>query len=103
MAEPSEIRSNVAAGPRDRATAVRPERRYLRVCITALANGDTIVDLTIPTNLVPVGIRLGAGLAPLLDAAASDRLHAMLDTRTTGPILEADNPEQGEHVSVWVE
>lgn len=103
MSEQAPIRSDVAAGPRERSSATRPDRLFLRVRVTGIPRGDTVVDLTIPTNLVPMGLRLGARLAPLLDGEALDRLRAMLDARLTGPLLDAHNPAQHEHVAVWIE
>lgn len=91
-----------ATGPRKRsATRTRPGR--LRVHITCLTRGDVIVDLTIPTNLVGVGVNLGAHFTPGLDADALQQLLALIESGEAGVVFDREDHEQGERTAIWVE
>jgi hypothetical protein len=94
--------STTAAGPRDRATALRPRRRELRVQQIDTRRGDVLVDLTIPTNLVNVGFRLGARLAAGLSSAEQAQLLAMIERGEQGTVVDRTDPVTGERTYVWL-
>lgn len=95
--------ASTTTGPLRRRGSARPPQRRLRVQVTCLPDGETLVDLTIPTSLVDVGLRLGAQIAPGIDDECRKRLRAMIAAGEVGTVLAADDPDEGERVAVWIE
>ena len=95
------------------ASHVRPARsartsealrgRWLRIRVLNMATGKPKANVSLPMGLVSVGLRLGAQFVPELADINVDELMASIEGGTQGKILEAEDPEDGERVEIFIE
>jgi hypothetical protein len=79
------------------------EARWFRVRVTDTRTGRPKINVNVPTGLVNVGIRMGARLAPNLEAQQMQALIDALKSGARGKIIDATDNEAGEHVEIFVE
>ena len=77
--------------------------RWLRIRVLNMATGKTKANVSLPMGLVSVGLRLGAQFVPDLADIDVDELIASVEGGTKGKILEAEDPEDGERVEIFIE
>ena len=89
---------------------VRPARtsealrgRWLRIRVLNMATGKPKANVSLPMGLISVGLRLGAQFVPELADINVDELMASIEGGTQGKILEAEDPEDGERVEIFIE
>lgn len=83
--------------------ATAGEARWFRVRVTDLKTGRAKVNINIPMSLVRVGMKMGARLAPGLEAEQMEALAEALKSGQTGKIIDVTDEEDGEHVEIFVE
>lgn len=87
----------------------RPERvwdegRLFRVQVTDLDTGKAKVNVTLPTRLIGMGLRIAERFAPEeMDGVDVKELEAMMVSGAVGKILEVIDDEDGERVEIFVE
>jgi hypothetical protein len=87
--------------PRERARPTPP--RTLRVRVTDLVTRRQTINVTIPVNLVEVGLKLGARLAPYAAGANADEIVRAIQAGTTGRVFEMQDLDANERIEVFVE
>jgi hypothetical protein len=79
------------------------EARYLRVHVSSLDSGREKVNVSIPMNLVNVGLRMGARFAPEMDNLDFGEVMQAIQGGARGKIIDVTDDESGEHVEIYVE
>ncbi|MBN1202930.1 MAG: hypothetical protein JXJ20_13860 [Anaerolineae bacterium] len=77
--------------------------RLLRVRITNLESGKTMVNVNVPISLVNVGVKLGARFAPTSTEIDYDEIMQAIRNGVGGKIVDVEDVESHEHVEIWVE
>lgn len=77
--------------------------RWLRVRVSDLATGRQRVAVNVPLAWVPFGLRLGAKFSPEVAALDPNELVAMLQSGFSGPLVDVEDLDDGQHVQVFVE
>ena len=84
-------------------TDERKRNRIVRVRVTNLANNRQKANVTVPVNLIDVGLRLATRLVPQIRGSAlEDLLHA-IENGTTGRLLDLQDLEEGERIEIYAE
>ena len=87
-----------------RAERVWDEGRLFRVQVTDLHTGKAKVNVTLPTKLIGMGLRIAERFAPdEMEGVDVKELEAMLASGAVGKILEVEDEEDGERVEIYVE
>lgn len=81
----------------------RASGRALRVRVTDLQSHRHKVNVTIPVNLVEVGLKLGSRLAPRMSRASIESILNAAEQGTTGRVFEMQDLEEGERIEIFVE
>lgn len=80
----------------------RGEGRFLRVRVTDAVSGRSKVNVTVPLQLVKVGLRIAERFAP--DAGVNwQELEEALSGSLMGKIVEVEDTEDQERVEIYVE
>ena len=77
--------------------------RWLRVRITDLHTGHTKVNLSIPLDLVNVGIKMGARFAPEVEGLDPEQVTRAIREGTQGKIVDVEDLEDAERVEIFIE
>jgi len=77
--------------------------RYLRIQVTDLATGTGKVNVTIPTGLVGVGLRMAERFAPDFGDVDLQQLLDRIASGATGKIVEVVDADDNERVEIYVE
>ncbi|MGB9896781.1 SHOCT-like domain-containing protein, partial [Thermanaerothrix sp.] len=77
--------------------------RWLRVCITNLHSGRTLVNMRLPVSVLEAGLRLGARLGPSLTADQQAHILRAVRAGYSGLILDVRDEEAGERVEILLE
>jgi hypothetical protein len=77
--------------------------RWLRVRVTDMSTGKPKVNVSIPINLVDVGLKMGARFAPDLGGMDLDAIQAAIKQGMYGKIVEVEDSEDDERVEIFVE
>ncbi len=91
------------ATPRDSVTRNTMANRTLRVKVIDIASGRQKVNVTVPTTLLSVGVKLGAQLLPRTSAAAISDIQHLIEAGKRGRIYELQDLEEGERIEIFVE
>lgn len=75
--------------------------RTVRVRVTDLHTHRQKVNVTIPSSLISIGIKLGTRLVP--GGTTMDELLRSIDSGTTGRVYEVRDLEEGEQIEIFVE
>jgi hypothetical protein len=87
-----------------RAERVWDEGRLFRVQVTDLHSGKAKVNVTLPTKLIGMGLRIAERFAPEeMEGIDVQELEAMLASGAVGKILEVEDEDDGERVEIYVE
>jgi len=87
-----------------RAERVWDEGRLFRVQVTDLRSGKAKVNVTLPTKLIGMGLRIAQRFAPEeMDGIDVQELEAMLASGAIGKIVEVEDEEDGERVEIYIE
>jgi hypothetical protein len=86
---------------------VRPEgprkHHFVRVRVTDMAAHRQKVNVTVPIDLISVGLRLATRLAPQVRGSALEDLLRAMEGGTTGRLLDLQDLEEGERVEIFAE
>lgn len=92
------------AGVARRPEKVWDEGRLFRVHVTDLHSGRAKVNVTLPTNLIGVGLRIAERFAPEeMGGVNLQEVESMLVSGAIGKIIEVEDEEDGERVEIYVE
>jgi hypothetical protein len=87
-----------------RAERVWDEGKLFRVHVTDLHTGKAKVNVTLPTRLIGMGLRIAERFAPEeMDGIDVQELEQMLASGAIGKIVEVEDEEDGERVEIYVE
>jgi len=98
-----------AAPAAPKAPALTPEQsaklanHWLRIRVSDLETGRQRVAVNLPLALVPIGLRLGAKYAPEVAQLDPNEILAMLQSGFTGPLVDVEDLDGGEHVQIFIE
>lgn len=81
----------------------RQRPRTLRIRITDVGRGRSKVEVRIPTSLIDVGLKMGARLAPRVEAQQLVEIMRAIERGATGRVFEMQDLDQGERIEVYVE
>jgi hypothetical protein len=90
------------ATAREQSEAEEAAPRWFRVRVTDMHTGRNKVSVNIPFDLVNVGIRMGARFAPGKGDIAKEVSDAV-NQGLRGKIIEVEDEDKGERVSIYVE
>jgi len=90
------------APAREQSEAEEAAPRWFRVRVTDMHTGRNKVSVNIPFDLVNVGIRMGARFAPGKGDIAKEVSDAV-NRGLRGKIIEVEDQDKGERVSIYVE
>lgn len=77
--------------------------RWLRVRVTDRATGRVKLNVTIPTGLVDVGLKMGARFAPEMADMDMGAIESALRQGMQGRIIEVDDDKDDERVEIFIE
>lgn len=78
------------------------ERRFLHICVTDIGSGKNKVNITVPLQLVKVGLRIAERFAPETEVDWQELTEA-ITTGAMGKIVEIEDKEESERVEIYVE
>lgn len=84
-----------------RATPQRP--RMVRVRVTNLQASRSTINVTVPSSLIRVALRLATRLAPQVSGSALEDLLRAMESGATGRLLDLQDLEEGERVEIFAE
>ncbi len=90
------------ATAREQSEAEEAAPRWFRVRVTDMHTGRNKVSVNIPFDLVNVGIRMGARFAPGKGDIAK-KVSDAVNQGLRGKIIEVEDQDKGERVSIYVE
>jgi len=76
---------------------------WLRIRVSDLESGRQRVAVNLPLALVPIGLRLGAKYAPEVAGLDANEILTMLQSGFTGPLVDVEDTDSGEHVQIYIE
>ncbi len=82
---------------------VRGPGRVVRLRVTNLAINRQKANVTVPLELIDVGLRLGTRLAPQMGGSALESLLRAIQSGATGRVLDLQDLEENERVEIFVE
>jgi hypothetical protein len=77
--------------------------RFFRVVVTNTATGKAKAMVTLPMNLVQLGLRIGAHFSPGFDGMDMDELAETLKSTSHGKIIDVLDEEDNEHVEIFID
>lgn len=89
------------AEPQGRADASKA--KWLRIRVTDRATGRAKVNVSIPTGLVDVGLKMGARFAPEMAGMDTSAIHQAIKEGIQGRIIEVEDEEDNERVEIFME
>lgn len=78
------------------------ERRFLHICVTDIGSGKNKVNITVPLQLVKVGLRIAERFAPETEVDWQELVEAITGG-AMGKIVEIEDKEESERVEIYVE
>ena len=84
-------------------TSAASAGRWLHVRVADAHNGRNKVNVTIPTSLVDVGLKMGARFAPEMEGFDLTRIAELIKSGAAGQVLEVHDSENDELVQIYVE
>ena len=76
---------------------------WLRIRVSDLTSGRQRVAVNLPLALVSLGLRIGARYSPEVAGLDPNELIAMLQTGVSGPVVDVEDLDGGEHVQIFIE
>jgi len=77
--------------------------RWFRVRVTDTNTGKVRVNVRLPINVVPAGMKMGARFSTEVEGLNMDELSSLINSGTIGQIVDVYDEEDGEHVEVFLE
>ncbi len=77
--------------------------RWLRVRVSNTRTGRQLVNVSLPINLVDIGLQIGARFSPQLQGIRVNQLLQSIKDGTTGKLIDVTEANDGNHVEVFVE
>jgi hypothetical protein len=94
------------ASPAEAAPAPRgrpPRQRLVHIRVTDLLQNRPRTSVTIPVELIEVGLRLATRLAPQISGSALEQLLRAIAQASTGRLLDFQDLEENERVEIFLE
>ena len=88
---------------RERSGAGEAPPRWFRIRVADLRTGKNKVEVNIPLALIEVGMRMGARFAPQMGDIDLGEVSEAISQGIQGKIIDVEDQEEGEHVSIYVE
>jgi hypothetical protein len=80
-----------------------PRPRVLRVLVSDLGTQRHKINVTIPSSLVAVGLKLGARLLPRAADTPAERIMEAVEAGRTGRVFEYHDLEENERIEISIE
>lgn len=80
-----------------------PRARWLRIRVTDRSTGRSKLNVSIPTGLVDVGLKMGARFAPEMAGMDTSIIQQAIRDGIQGRIIEVDDETDDERVEIFVE
>lgn len=90
-----------AAEPQGRGDALKA--RWLRIRVTDRSTGRAKLNVSIPTGLVDVGLKMGARFAPEMAGMDTSAIQQAIRDGIQGRIIEVDDEADDERVEIFME
>ncbi|MBX5458633.1 MAG: hypothetical protein IRZ31_17210 [Thermogemmatispora sp.] len=81
----------------------RPRQRLVHIRVTDLLQNRPRTSVTIPVELIEVGLRLATRLAPQISGSALEQLLRAIAQASTGRLLDFQDLEENERVEIFLE
>lgn len=83
----------------------RARNRTVRVRVTSLPNSKQKLNtsVTLPVNLLKIGLNIGARLSPQLSRSGLDDVLRAVERGATGRLLDIHDMEEGQRVEIFAE
>ncbi len=81
----------------------RLANRWLRIRVSDIESGRQRVAVNVPLTWVSLGLRFGLRFAPELAGLDPNELMALLQSGVTGPVVDVEDIDDGEHVQIFIE
>ncbi len=103
-AEAAQLLDLLEAAPEEPpASEQRRHGRLLHIRVMDLVPGRPRVSVTVPIDLIDVGLRLATRLAPQIRGSALEQLLCAIQQATTGRLLDFQDLEENERVEMFIE
>ncbi len=90
-------------GPETGRRSAQQRQRTVRVRVTSMAASRQTINVTVPANLIRVGLRLATRLAPQVSGSALEDLLRAMESGAPGRLLDLQDLEEGERVEIFAE
>jgi len=77
--------------------------KWFRVRVTDTKTGRPRVNVRLPVNLVTAGLKMGARFAPEVEGLNPEHLMELITAGEVGQVVDVYDPQDGEHVEVFLE
>ncbi len=77
--------------------------QWFHVRVSDSQSGRTKVNIALPLGLLKLGLQIGARFAPEVAELNPDELVQALRAATSGPLVDVQDDEDGEHVEIFVD
>ncbi|WP_069803130.1 SHOCT-like domain-containing protein [Thermogemmatispora onikobensis] len=81
----------------------RSRQRLVHIRVTDLLQNRPRTSVTIPVELIEVGLRLATRLAPQISGSALEQLLRAIAQASTGRLLDFQDLEENERVEIFLE
>ncbi|WP_376797060.1 hypothetical protein [Thermogemmatispora sp.] len=81
----------------------RPRQRLVHIRVSDLLLNRPRTSVTIPVELLEVGLRLATRLAPQISGSALEQLLRAIAQASTGRLLDFQDLEENERVEIFLE
>ncbi len=100
-----ERKSGAAQGgsPGTGAAASAKSAKWFHVRVTDTNSGKPRVNVRLPIGLVTSGFKMGARFSPEVEGLDPNQLLLMINNGEIGQVVDVYDPEDGEHVEVFLE
>jgi hypothetical protein len=91
------------ARPVQNGRAVPTQSRWIRVRVTDLATGRNKINVSIPIELVDIGLRMGAKFTPEMSGVDIHEMLGAIRNGAGGLLVDIEDADKGEHIEIHAE
>lgn len=92
-----------AAAPEPQSRPEPSRARWLRIRVTDRSTGRSKLNVSIPTGLVDVGLKMGARFAPEMAGMDTSAIQQAIRDGIQGRIMEVNDEADDERVEIFME